>query len=90
MLDRLEQSWLDQPYHRYYMQEDLRQTKMEYAQYNLAVTQSQLRPGENSSRTAFCLAQSPYPWPTSPRGFTSTGPSIQEASPSLKSNLHNK
>jgi len=28
MLDRLEQSWLDQPYNRYYMQEDLRQTKM--------------------------------------------------------------
>jgi hypothetical protein len=37
MLDRLEKSWLDQPYNRYYMQEDLRQTKMEYAQYNLKV-----------------------------------------------------
>ena len=38
MLDRLEQSWLDQPYNRYYMQEDLRQTKMEYASYNLKVS----------------------------------------------------
>jgi hypothetical protein len=37
MLDRLEESWLNQPYYRYYMQEDLRQTKMEYAQYNLKV-----------------------------------------------------
>jgi hypothetical protein len=37
MLDRLEESWLAQPYNRYYMQEDLRQTKMEYAQYNLKV-----------------------------------------------------
>lgn len=38
MLDRLEQSWLNQPYNRFYMQEDLRQTKMEYAKYNLEVT----------------------------------------------------
>lgn len=38
MLDRLELSWLNQPYNRYYMQEDLRQTKMEYAKYNLEVT----------------------------------------------------
>jgi hypothetical protein len=39
MLDRLEQSWLDQPYNRFYMQEDLRQTKMEYTKYNLQVIQ---------------------------------------------------
>ena len=38
MLDRLEKSWLSQPYNRYYMQEDLRQTKMEYTKYNLEVT----------------------------------------------------
>lgn len=44
MLDRLEQTWLDQPYNRYYMQEDLRQTKMEYAQYNLKVSRFLRRP----------------------------------------------
>ncbi len=37
MLDRLEQSWLDQPYNRYYMHEDVRRSKMEYAKYNLSV-----------------------------------------------------
>lgn len=37
MIDKLEQTWLDQPYYRFYMQEDLRQTKMEYARYNLEV-----------------------------------------------------
>ena len=37
MLDKLETSWINQPFYRYYMQEDLRQTKMEYAQYNLTV-----------------------------------------------------
>ena len=37
MIDRLYANWIDQPYNRYYMQEDLRQTKMEYAKYNIAV-----------------------------------------------------
>jgi hypothetical protein len=52
MMDRLEKSWLDQPFNRYYMQEDLRQTKMEYATYNLTVTPAPPRPAENTCRTA--------------------------------------
>ena len=35
MLDKIEDSWLKQPYYRYYMQEDIRRNKMEYASYNL-------------------------------------------------------
>jgi hypothetical protein len=37
MMDRLERSWLEQPYYRYYMQEDSRRAKMEYSRYNLTV-----------------------------------------------------
>jgi hypothetical protein len=51
MLDRLEESWLNQPYYRYYMQEDLRQTKMEYAAYNLKVLPPIGRQGKNSCLT---------------------------------------
>ncbi len=86
MLDRLEQSWLDQPYNRYYMQEDLRQTKMEYANYNLTVPPFTIRQGESFSRTASCSALSLFRLPTSPEGFTPTGPLVQEVFPSQRSN----
>jgi hypothetical protein len=52
MLDRLEQTWLDQPNYRFYMQEDLRQTKMEYAKYNIEVKYIRFRQEENILPTA--------------------------------------
>lgn len=52
MLDRLEQTWLDQPNYRFYMQEDLRQTKMEYAKYNIEVKYRRFRQEENILPTA--------------------------------------
>lgn len=85
MLDRLEQSWLDQPYHRYYMQEDLRQTKMEYAQYNIAVLPPPHSQGESFSRTASFSAPSPSPLPISPKDSMSIGTLALEAFLSLKS-----
>lgn len=72
MLDRLEQTWLDQPYNRYYMQEDLRQTKMEYAQYNLKVKNIPRRPARSFSSIASSSAPSPSPWPTSLADSTDT------------------
>jgi len=53
MIDRMERSWLDQPFYRYYMQEDLRRPKMEYAHYNLTVRIHGLRLGENSFSTVY-------------------------------------
>lgn len=37
MIDRIEKNWIDQPYNRYYMQEDVRKSKMDYSGYNLNV-----------------------------------------------------
>lgn len=51
MMDKLEQSWFDQPYNRYYMNEDLRQTKMEYQNYNGQVPSLPLRRAASSSPT---------------------------------------
>ena len=48
MLDRLEKSWDDQLYVRYNMNEDLRQSKMEYARYNNTVRSFIARPDASS------------------------------------------
>ena len=44
MLDKLEKSWDDQLYVRYNMNEDVRQSKMEYACYNITVHSFIARP----------------------------------------------
>ena len=31
-IEKLEESWLNQPYHKYYMNEDVRKPKMEFAE----------------------------------------------------------
>lgn len=85
MLDRLEQTWLDQPYNRYYMQEDLRQTKMEYAQYNLKVSRFLRRPVRSFFWIASSSASSPSPLLTSLAGFTLIPRSEAEEFPSPKS-----
>ena len=38
MINRIEKSWLSQPYYRYVMQEDVRRPKLEYSNYNLTVS----------------------------------------------------
>lgn len=85
MLDRLEASWLSQPYNRYYMQEDLRQTKMEYAQYNLKVSSTPCRQPKSFSSTASSSACSHSLSHTLHADSTDTARWGQEASPSPRS-----
>ena len=37
MMDKVEESWLSQPYYRYYISEDVRKAKWNYNNYNLKV-----------------------------------------------------
>ncbi len=86
MLDKIEDSWLKQPYYRYYMQEDIRRNKMEYASYNLNVSWITYRPEENSSSTAFSSASLRFRSPITPENTTLLTPGAPQASPLQKSN----
>ena len=72
MIERIEESWLSQPYYRYYINEDVRKAKWNYNNYNLKVLWFWSRSDRNSSQTASFSVPSPYHSPTTPGDSTLT------------------